>query len=110
MNIYLTPIAPEHGAIHVDLAGREPAPKCGASLTLTDPDEIIAAARAASRHDADWVLWRLATMPCAERRAAAFVIAVARALRGRVFVVIESTASRDRRIAGHLLRAGAQQL
>jgi len=105
MQIVMTDDGPTHEAIHVDLAGQGTDGSAGVLLTLTDPSQILRAAKRAARHDVDWVVWRLGSMPCAEARAAAFVVTLARQVRGRVFVVLRSERGRQARIAGHIRRA-----
>ncbi len=105
MHVTISTAGPAHEAIHVDFSGRSPASACGAILTLADPDAILAAA-AASNGDADWVIWRVDCLPWTEQRAAAFVVALGRQVRGHLFVVLAAGIGRNDRIVGHLRRAG----
>lgn len=108
MNLVIIEQSPRHDLIHLDLTGRERPPDRGVLLTLTDPGEILAAARA-SGPQVDWALHELSTMPCSERRCAAFAVSIARAIGGTLYVVLASGDRRVDRIAGHLLRAGARR-
>ena len=108
MDVIIVDRAPQHELVHLDLTGRDVPPDHGVLLTLTDPREILVAARA-SGVDVDWAVRHAAALPSSERRCAAFVLSVGRAIRGTLYVVLEPGRRRDERIAGHLLRAGARR-
>ena len=104
-DITTTNRAPDAVGIHIDLGRGDGLPREGAVLALADPADILKAARRS--RGCPWIVWGIEAFPATERRAAAFVIAIARACRATTWVVVDRESGRAQRIEGHLRRSGA---
>lgn len=105
-DVRITNEAPDFLAVHVDFGdGRARGNQRGALLELASLRDVLRAARRA--RDCPFVVWSIAAFPGSERRAAAFVLALARACRAPVWVAVDGDSGREQRIIGHLERNGA---
>lgn len=110
--IYDARSAPAADCLHVDLStdGQRDLAAKGVALTLANPRRIVRVARRVGRRShVDWVVWGLASLPMSERRAASFVVEIARRIDGAVWVIAPHERSRRHdRILGHLRRFGCE--